>query len=202
MRKSLAFLIVGISGGNGEFFCRCAQNRLLGIVGAIRQAAHVDLQANLILRFTHIGVNAQGGDLFCGGVEREGHLIAGLRIVGKNQVHGTRHWIYRHAASLVGLLHPLRIRGYIHSEDTLHILRVVLHFLLFLLNDSLLHPAAARLLRWWADGGLLHLAVRTVPAAILGRGFLLSFERQLRRFDPLILEEPLLVLGNGLLRSR
>src|SRR5215467_5505682 len=105
-------------------------------------------------------------------------------------------------ARLVGLLHSLGIRRYIHGEDALHVLHVVLHFLFFLLDDFLLHPAATRLLRRRADEGLLHLTVWAIPATILGRRLLVSFEGQLRRFDPLVLEQLLFVFSGGLLRSR
>ena len=53
-------------------------NGLLSVVGPVGQTAHLSLQSNFILRFTHISVDAQGSDLFCGAGERERHFIAGL----------------------------------------------------------------------------------------------------------------------------
>jgi hypothetical protein len=35
----------------------------------------------------HVGVHTQGYDLFCGGVESEGHLIAGLGVIPEDQIH-------------------------------------------------------------------------------------------------------------------
>src|SRR5215472_4524093 len=196
------FLVVGIRCCHREFLRRCTQNRLLGVVGAVRQAAHLNLQSNFILCLTHISVDAQSSDFFCGRVEGERHFIAGLRIVGKNQIHRARDRIQGYVAGLIGLLHSLKVRRNIHGEDTLHVLHVVLHFFFFLLDDSLLHPAATRLLRGRTKGSLVHLPVRAVPAAILRRGFRISFEGELGCFDPCILLKLLFVFGSGLLHGR
>ena len=101
----------------------------------------------------------------------------------------------------------LRRRGRDVGVDQRRGLRhVLLHLVLLVLDNLLLHDAAAapaataalwlRLRSRLVHRNLLHLAVRAVVTAIQLAAFLLALELDDRRFDPLVLRDLLHAFAN------
>src|SRR5208283_415643 len=196
------FLVIGVGGGDHEFLGGCVENGLLLVVGAIGKTGHLHLESHGVFFVAHVGADVQASDFLCGGVKRESHLIAGEGIIGEDQVHRTGNRVQGNLASLISGLHFLRVGWHVQAEDGLHVLHVVFHFGFFLGDDFLFHPAAAGRFRWRADSGFLNLAVRTVLARILRGRLGVALQGELGSFDPLILEELLLIFGGSLLDRR
>ncbi len=105
-----------------------ALSGLLGVVGAVGESGHLNLQGDFVLGFSHVSVDGEGRDFLGGSVKGDGHFVAGLGVIGENEIHSAGSGVEGNVAGLVGLLHALRVRRNVHGENALHLLHVFLHF--------------------------------------------------------------------------
>jgi hypothetical protein len=160
----LEFLVVGVGGGYYQIFGFGVDYGLLGVVGPVGEGGHYDVESDGVFGFVQVGVYVNGDDLLGGGVEFDGHAIAGLGVIGEDEIHCAGGWIQREVAGGVGVLHTLRVGRDVEREKAFHLAHVALNFSFFLFDDSLLQATAAGFLRGRTDRSFLNLAIGTVLA--------------------------------------